>query len=256
MRIPDKQAWYQGGAAVCANPPDPPVDGSWRLVLLGGPGVGKGAQAELLCSRLGACHLSTGEMLRAANCKGLRVRSAGLRSALSNMRKGAMVPDEIMLELLGKRGRCLRCAGGFVLDGFPRTVAQAEALGGLLEREGVGLDAVFNFELTAEEIAARLSGRQICLTCRAVYHLTRQPPRRAGFCDVCGRRLVQRKVDRPGVIRERIRAYKECVEPLLDWYRRRRLLVTVPAHGTPDEVYARTWVSGSARYAAPVAVGV
>jgi adenylate kinase len=255
MKKPDKKAWFQGGAAVCANPPDPPIGAPWRLVLLGAPGVGKGAQATLLCERLGACHLSTGEMLRAAGCQGSPVRSPALRTALANMRKGALVPDDIMLELVSLRRHCLRCSGGFVLDGFPRTVAQAEALDALLGREGLALDAVFDYELPVEEIVARLAGRRICAGCGAVYHVTGRPPQRSGICDACGKRLVQREDDRPEAIHERMRLYGENTQPLLDWYSRKGLLVTVPANGTPDEVYARTWISGRTMRAAAATNG-
>jgi len=213
-------------------------------VLLGAPGVGKGTQAELLCERLGACHLSTGDILRSASCQGVRNRSPALQDALLSMRQGALVSDETMLELVGERGRCLRCCGGFVLDGFPRTVAQAEALDGLLTREGVGLDAVFDYELPTEEIVARLSGRRVCPGCKAVYHLAHQPPQKAGICDACGNRLIRREDDKPETILTRMRAYEKNTRPLLEWYGRRGLLVTVPAHGTPDEIYARAWTCG------------
>ncbi|HMD61245.1 MAG TPA: nucleoside monophosphate kinase [Opitutaceae bacterium] len=244
MKKPDRKAWLAGGDALCSNPPDPPPGPAWRMVLLGAPGVGKGTQAKLLCERLGACHLSTGDILRNADCQGARERSPALQAALVSMRQGALVSDELMLELVGERGRCLRCCGGFVLDGFPRTVAQAEALDSLLEREGMGLDAVFDYELPIDEIVERLGGRRICPSCKAVYHLTRQPPQKAGICDVCGTRLIRREDDRPETILTRMKAYEESTRPLLDWYRKKGLLVEVPAQGTPDEIYARAWTCG------------
>jgi len=241
MNKPNRLAWLNGGDAACSNPPDPPPGAPWRLVLLGAPGVGKGTQAELLCARLGACHLSTGDILRAADDPSRCDRSPALQAALDLMRQGALVSDEIILNLVGERGRCLRCCGGFVLDGFPRTVAQAEALSALLEREGVALDSVFNYELPIDEVVSRLSGRRVCPECKAVYHLTRHPPRRTGICDRCGKRLRRREDDRPEAIRTRMRVYAESTAPLLDWYRKRDLLVTVPAYGAPDEIYARAW---------------
>jgi adenylate kinase len=246
MNKPNRLAWLNGGDAACSNPPDPPPGAPWRLVLLGAPGVGKGTQAELLCARLGACHLSTGDILRAADDPSRCDRSPALQAALDLMRQGALVSDEIILNLVGERGRCLRCCGGFVLDGFPRTVAQAEALSALLEREGVALDSVFNYELPIDEVVSRLSGRRVCPECKAVYHLTRHPPRRTGICDRCGKRLRRREDDRPEAIRTRMRAYEESTKPLLDWYGSRGMLVTVPAHGTPNEIYARTWICGRA----------
>ena len=244
MRSPDRKAWLAGGDALCANPPDPPPGPSWRLVLLGAPGVGKGTQAELLCMRLGACHLSTGDILRNASCQAASERSPALEAALASMRRGELVSDETMLRLVGERGRCMRCCGGFVLDGFPRTVAQAEALDAILAREGVSLDAVFDYELPIEEIVERLGGRRVCPSCKAVYHLTQQPPIKAGVCDACGAELIRREDDQPETILVRMKAYEENTRPLLEFYAQKGLLITVPAHGTPDEIYARAWTCG------------
>jgi len=244
MNKPNQIAWIRGGNATCNYPPDPPLGPPWRLVLLGAPGVGKGTQAEILCARLGACHLSTGDILRSAECLTGMKRSQALQSALFNMRNGGLVPDDTMLELVGERGRCLRCCGGFVLDGFPRTVAQAEGLHELLKREGVSLDAVISYELPVEEIVFRLDGRLVCPDCKAVYHRTKQPPIREGICDNCGGRLVRRKDDEPEAIRTRMKLYEEKIGPLLEWYARKGLLIRVPANGTPEEIYARTWSCG------------
>jgi len=256
MKKPNQKAWLAGGDALCANPPDPPPGPAWRLVLLGAPGVGKGTQAELLCARLGACHLSTGDILRNAECQGPRERSPALQAALASMHKGELVSDEIMLELVGERGRCMRCCGGFVLDGFPRTVAQAEALDAILEREGVSLDAVFDYELPLDEVVERLGGRRVCPSCKAVYHLTRQPPQKPGICDVCGAQLIRREDDKPETILTRMRAYEATTRPLLEFYRQKGLLVTVPANGTPDEIYARAWISGHSAQASRSAPSV
>ena len=127
------------------------------------------------------------------------------------------------------------------MDGFPRTVAQAEALEGYLKREGVGLDYVFNYELPLNEIVGRLGGRRVCPGCKAVYHQTHQPPKRAGICDKCGKRLITRDDDQPETIRNRMRVYEEANRPLVEWYRGKGLLVNVPAYGTPDEIFLRTW---------------
>ena len=237
---PDRGVWLKGGSAVC-TPPAKPAPAPWRLVLLGAPGVGKGTQAELLCERLGACHLSTGDILRGASKSDGCGLSPALQTALEGMRRGELVTDGTILDIVGERGRCLRCSGGFVLDGFPRTVAQAEALEKLLAREGVELDAVFDYEMPIDEIVERLAGRRVCPKCKAVYHTTGQPPKSEGVCDNCGSALVQREDDRPEAIRTRMRVYAESTAPLLDWYRKRDLLVTVPAYGAPDEIYARAW---------------
>jgi adenylate kinase len=242
----DRAAWLKGGAARCHNPPDPPRGLPWRLVLLGAPGVGKGAQAELLCEKLGVCHLSTGDIFRASRTLPEAERSPAMREAMDYMHRGALVPDTTVLGLVAERRKCLHCAGGFVLDGFPRTVAQAEALGKMLEAEGVGIDAVFEYELPIEVIVARLGGRRVCPACKEVYHVEGRPPRREGVCDKCGGPLQQRDDDRPEAIATRMRVYKETMAPLVDFYAARGLLVVVPAHGTPDEVYHRAWTCAGA----------
>jgi adenylate kinase len=189
---------------------------------------------------LGACHLSTGDILRAAKCAG-DDRTPALEAALASMKAGALVSDATILELVGERGRCLRCCGGFVLDGFPRTVAQAEALEAYMDREGVALDYVFNYQLPLHEIVERLSGRRVCPGCKAVYHVVHQPPKREGLCDKCGRTLVIRGDDQPETIRTRMRVYEEANRPLVEWYHAKGLLVNIPAHGTPEEIFQRTW---------------
>jgi adenylate kinase len=183
-------------------------------------------------------------MLRSAECLVGAPRTAALESAIGGMHGGGLVSDETMLELVRERGRCLRCHGGFVLDGFPRTVAQAEGLDGLLRREGAALDAVISYELPVEEVVARLAGRLVCPNCKAVFHRTKQPPLHEGTCDSCGSRLVRRDDDEPEAIRIRMGLYEEKIGPLLEWYARRGLFVRVPAYGTPEEIYARTWTCG------------
>jgi adenylate kinase len=206
-------------------------------VQLGPPGVGKGTQAELLCKALGTCHLSTGDVFRAAQCA--PDPSPALRAALECMRRGDLVPDDVVVALVRERAECLRCGGGFLLDGFPRTVRQAEALDAMLAEQGVTLDAVLNYDLPTEEIVSRLSGRRTCPGCKAVYHVTARPPRVAGVCDKCGGRLVQREDDRPESIRVRMHAYEASTRPLAAYYRRAGNLVTVPADGTPEAILGR-----------------
>ena len=154
----DRANWFQGGDARCDFTPTL-VDRPYRLILLGPPGVGKGTQAELLCEALGTCHLSTGDIFRAAQCQS--EPSPALRTALEAMGRGELVPDRLVIEMIQERSGCLRCRGGFLLDGFPRTVAQAEALDAMLAQQGVILDAVLSYELPLEEIVDRLSGRRI-----------------------------------------------------------------------------------------------
>jgi adenylate kinase len=136
--------------------------------------------------------------------------------------------------------KCLRCSGGFLLDGFPRTVAQAEALERILGENGVRLDAVLNYELPLEVIVARLAGRRTCPNCKRVFHIETRPPKQPGLCDDCGLVLIQRNDDRPEVIRVRMEAYQKNTVPLIEFYRRKHLLVTVQADESPAEILKRT----------------
>ena len=235
----DRVAWIKGGNATCSNPPLTKPDQIWRLVLLGSPGVGKGTQAVLMHERLGACHLSTGDVFRAAKNLPDNEKSPALNEAFDYMRLGKLVPDETVLNIVRERLACLRCPGGFLLDGFPRTVAQAEALEELLQKEKLPLTAVLNYELPLNEILARLGGRRTCSSCKAVFHITDQPPKVEGVCDVCGAKLYVREDDRPESIRVRMEAYEKSTKPLIDFYRKRKLLVTVVAGKIPEETYQR-----------------
>jgi adenylate kinase len=236
----DRVAWLKGGSALCPNPPGKPAGQVWRLVLLGAPGVGKGTQAELLSSRLGACHLSTGDVFRAAKSLCSSDISPAMKNALEYMRRGDLVPDEIVLAMIAERTRCMNCSGGFLLDGFPRTVAQAEELDKLLQREKVSLSAVLDYELPLDQVVARLSGRRTCPKCKAVFHVTTRPPRVKDTCDNCSAELYQREDDRPESIRVRMAAYEKSTRPLIDFYQKRGLLVTVPAEGSPEDIYQRS----------------
>jgi adenylate kinase len=236
---PDRAAWLKGADAACRILP-PEQEHPRRLVLLGPPGVGKGTQAELLCRALGCCHLSTGDVFRAAASSGCEGnRSPALAAALEAMHRGELVSDEMVVAMVRERSGCLRCRGGFILDGFPRTVSQAEALDAMLGGSGVRLDAVVSYELPLEEIVARLSGRRTCADCKAVYHTASRPPCVEGICDQCGGRLVQREDDRPESIRVRMHAYEESTRPLSDYYQRDGRLRAVDASGTPEEILGR-----------------
>jgi adenylate kinase len=236
----DRAAWLQGPAAEC-NLPDP-IKNPFRLVLLGAPGVGKGTQADLLHQKLHACHLSTGDVFRAAS-KSTCELSPAMQEATSYMRRGALVPDATVWEMVRERSGCLHCGGGFILDGFPRTLAQAESLKTLLEEEAILLTAVVDYELPESEIVARLSGRGTCTQCRTVFHVVDRPPKTEGVCDRCGSSLFQREDDRPESIKVRLAAYRESTEPLINFYRELGLLLTVDANGSPDEIFARTITS-------------
>jgi adenylate kinase len=232
---PDRVAWFRGGDVPCANPR---WDRSYRLVLLGPPGAGKGTQAELLRHALGACHLSTGDVFRAASCDAHP--SPALETALGVMRRGELVADELVVSMVRERAGCLRCRGGFLLDGFPRTRAQAETLDAMLTEQGVALDAVLNYETPMEEVVARLCGRRTCSACKAIYHEPTRPPRTEGVCDQCGGRLVHREDDRPESIRVRMQAYEEANRPLTEYYGRSDRLVSVRASGAPEQILERS----------------
>lgn len=236
--VNDRAAWIKGGSASCSVP-QVPVPSPLRLVLLGAPGVGKGTQAELLQKRLDACQLSTGDVLRAAKAGGGAL-SPALAEALEYMRRGELVPDATVLQIVRERADCLRCEAGFLLDGFPRTVAQAEALGGICAENNTRVDAVVSYDLPIERIVARLSGRRTCGKCKAVYHIESRPSKTPGVCDQCGGPLAQREDDRPEAVRVRMEAYERSTAPLADYYARRGLLVRVSAEGTPEDIFERT----------------
>jgi len=235
----DRAGWLQGPPDTCSVLP-PSASHPWRLILLGAPGVGKGTQAALLNQLLRACHLSTGDVFRAAKTRNECDLTPAMKSALDYMRRGDLVPDSTVLDMVRERAACLRCVGGFILDGFPRTLEQAEALGELLKAERLPLTAVINYELPVSEIVARLGGRLTCERCKAVFHTTERPPKFAGSCDICHGKLFQREDDRPESIRIRLEAYDRSTMPLIQFYKKAGLLLTIAATGAPQEICAKT----------------
>ena len=242
----DRAAWLQGPPSQCSESPLESAQ-PWRLVLLGAPGIGKGTQADVLQQRLKCCHLSTGDVFRAAASRSDCDQSPAMKAAMEYMRRGALVPDATVWEMVRERSACLRCRGGFILDGFPRTLAQAESLKGLLEAEKIPLSAVVDYELPLDQVVERLAGRRTCRECKAVYHVTRQPSKTAGICDRCGGSLYQRDDDRPESIRVRMEAYERSTAPLIDFYKALGLLVPIAASGSPEEIYSRTMAALKAR---------
>jgi len=241
----ERGTWFQGTREQCT---DAYRNGApWRLVLLGAPGVGKGTQAFLLNQRLKACHLSTGDLFRAASKQAECDLSPAMKSAMDHMRRGELVPDSTVWEMVRERAACVRCSGGFVLDGFPRTIGQAESLRQLMENEKIPLTAVVNYELPLAEIVARLSGRRTCEKCKAVFHVTGQPPKVEGVCDRCGGNLFQRDDDRPESIKVRMAAYERSTAPLIEFYKSQGLLLTIIATGSPEEICERTIMALAAR---------
>lgn len=249
----DRSNWLKGPRFKCAVPPQT-TGRAWRLALLGAPGVGKGTQAELLSRRLGACHLSTGDVFRAAKTRAAREHTPALQAALNAMSGGALVSDAIVSEIVRERVECLRCPGGFILDGFPRTLGQADLLQHLIKQERLALNAVVNYELPQAEIVSRLSGRRTCESCKAIFHLISKPPRIDGSCDQCGGRLFQRDDDHPESIKVRLEVYERSTAPLIHFYRNRGLLLNIDAMGSPDQIYARTMEELTARIPVTAAV--
>ena len=234
----DRSNWLRGPERPC---PPPRHDGRrYGLVLLGPPGVGKGTQASLLSPHLGACHLSTGDIFRAASTIPECDRTPALNHAIEIIRHGHLAPDETMVDLVKERVGCLGCNGGFLLDGFPRSIMQAEAFDEMLAGQGLTLDAVLCYDLPLDQIVIRLGGRRVCPQCRAVYHAEVRPPRQAGVCDQCGATLVQREDDRPEAIGVRMEYYERVTAPVIGYYRAKGLLREIPAQGLPETVFERT----------------
>ncbi len=203
-----------------------------NLVLLGPPGAGKGTQAAAIIDRFSIPHISTGDMLRAAVAKGTDV---GLK-AKAIMDAGELVPDEVVCEIVRERLGEDDCAKGFLLDGFPRTVVQAEALDGILADMGKALDKVVCYEVADNVVVERLSGRRMCKQCNAGYHVLFLPPKREGICDKCGGELYQRDDDQEATIRERLSVYHRQTSPLVAYYENMGNLVRIDAAGDIDAI--------------------
>lgn len=190
-----------------------------NLIFLGAPGAGKGTQAEVICKEYGIPAISTGNILREALKSGTEM---GLK-AKAYMEAGDLVPDEILIGIIKDRLAEDDCRNGFVLDGFPRTIPQAEAL----DKMGITIDKVIDIEVSDDRIVARMSGRRVCEQCGASYHMLYKKPVKEGICDACGGTLIQRKDDHPDTVKDRLQVYHEQTEPLKDFYSRQRKLFIV-----------------------------
>lgn len=202
-----------------------------RLILLGGPGAGKGTQAKRLIKALSVPQISTGDLLRAARREGTAL---GLQ-AQSYMDQGKLVPDGLIIELVNERLAQPDAENGYILDGFPRTTAQADAM----EVGGIAVERVVNIVVDDDELTQRLAERRICRDCGASFHLRFKVPAKAGICDACGGELYQRRDDSLEVIPERLAAYKEQTQPLVEYYDARGLVRTVDGTGAIDDIYGR-----------------
>jgi adenylate kinase len=206
-----------------------------HVVLLGPPGAGKGTQAALMAEKFEACQISTGDILRRAVAEQSRLG----KEASDYIRRGALVPDGIIVNLVAERLKEKDCDKGFILDGFPRTVPQAQSLDEILKAAGVVLDSVLSLEVPHSLIVQRLAGRRTCKGCAALYHVIFDPPKKAKICDRCGRELYQRDDDREETITARLKVYDAQTLPLVNYYQEQGLLRSIDGVGEVDEIRRR-----------------
>jgi adenylate kinase len=206
-----------------------------RLILFGPPGAGKGTQASQISQKYGIIHISTGDILRTAVKEGTPLGNL----AKSYMDKGELVPDEVVIGIIKERIRKEDTRNGFMLDGFPRTIPQAEALDNMLGSEGLKIDAVISIEVEDEEVIKRISGRRVCQKCGVMYHIIYDPPKNNELCDRCGARLFQRDDDKEEVVRRRLQVYRNQTEPLKEYYKKIGILQSIDGTGTVEQVFGR-----------------
>ena len=204
-----------------------------KLVRLGAPGAGKGTQAKRIAAKYQIPHISTGDIFRANIKAGTEL---GMK-AKSYMDQGQLVPDEVTIGMLLDRISQDDCAGGYVLDGFPRTIPQAESLTKALASRGEKLDYAVNVDVPDENIVTRMSGRRACLGCGATYHIVYNAPKKEGICDVCGEKLVLRDDDKPETVQKRLAVYHDQTQPLIDYYKQEGILAEVDGTQDMDKVF-------------------
>ena len=214
-----------------------------RIAFLGPPGAGKGTQARELAREWSVPHIATGDMLRDAVAGGTPLG----REAKTYMDKGALVPDPVIIGMIAERLTEADARQGFLLDGFPRTIAQAEGLERLLKDLGQPLERVVYFDVAEPELIRRLTGRRVCRSCGHSFHVVSNPPRREGVCDLCGGELYQRVDDAEATVRNRLQVYQEQTAPLLDWYTGKGLLASIQGAGTIGEINERVKVAARRR---------
>ena len=205
-----------------------------RLIMLGAPGAGKGTQAKRIAAKYGIPHISTGDIFRANIKNGTELG----KKAQTYMDQGLLVPDELVCDLVVDRIQQSDCEKGYVLDGFPRTIPQAEALTAALEKLGTGIDYAINVEVPDANILNRMGGRRACLGCGATYHVEFNAPKQEGICDTCGAELVLRDDDKPETVQKRLDVYHEQTQPLIDYYTKAGKLAEVDGTKDMDDVFA------------------
>ena len=206
-----------------------------NIILLGPPGAGKGTQAKKIAETFSLPHISTGDMFRETAASGTELG----KKLQSFMSEGALVPDDVVIEIVKSRLLKPDCAKGFLLDGFPRTTAQSEALDKVLLESSRKIDYVFSISLKDEIIIKRLSSRRVCLSCGASYNTITQPSKTEGACDKCGGKVIQRTDDNPDTIKNRLKVYKDQTSPLIAYYKKAGVLNEVDGSGTVEEVFKR-----------------
>lgn len=205
-----------------------------KIIMLGAPGAGKGTQAKKIADKYGIPHISTGDIFR-ANIKG--GTELGMK-AKSYIDQGLLVPDDVTIGMLLDRISEADCANGYVLDGFPRTIPQAESLTKALESRGEKMEYAIDVDVPDTSIVSRMSGRRACLACGATYHTVTIPPKQEGICDVCEEKLVQREDDKPETVQKRLTVYHDQTQPLIEYYRQAGILVTVDGTKDLNDVFA------------------
>lgn len=202
-----------------------------KLILLGAPGAGKGTLAKKLIDKYNIPQLSTGDMLRAAVKEGTELG----KKAKSFMDSGALVPDQLVIDIIAERLKQKDCANGFILDGFPRTIAQADALGKI--GKSAKIDHVISLNVNDEVVVHRLSGRRTCKSCGAIFHIENLKPKVSGKCDSCKSELYQRDDDKEETIRNRLKTFNTQTKPLIEYYSKKNLLVNLDAEKEPDKIF-------------------
>ena len=205
-----------------------------RIIMLGAPGAGKGTQAKMIASKYGVPHISTGDIFRANIKNGTELGA----KAKGYMDEGLLVPDELVVDLVIDRFKEEDCKKGYVLDGFPRTIPQAEVLEEALNKIGDKIDYAVDIDVPDENIINRMSGRRACVTCGATYHIVHVPPKKEGICDGCGSELILRDDDKPETVKNRLKIYHDQTQPLIDFYTKKGILKSVDGTQDMNDVFA------------------